>query len=166
RQTTWVVPPGSFSVFSTVRGLEIEQEVIARPSLDDVLVVRLTYRNITDQPAYRVVDPQPEEGVTYTGAYIGFALDVDIGESADDMVSYAPDLGLVFMYDAQFRETGFQAGWSDRPALVGVRVLEAPSGMPPLLSALPRSAEWLPCTTWESPGWGRLAGQQDEKLTR
>src|SRR5690606_35539959 len=65
RQTAWVVPPGSFTVFSTVRGLEIEQEVVGRPSLDGVLLVRLTYRNITDQPAYRVVDPQPEEGVTY-----------------------------------------------------------------------------------------------------
>ena len=162
RQTAWVVPPGSYALYNTVRGLEIEQEVIGRPSLEGVLLVRLTYRNISDRPAYRRVDPQPAEGVTYTKAYIGFALDVDIGESTDDLVSYDPDLGLVFAYDAHFRENDFQGGWAQRPGLVGVRVLEAPPGVTPMLSAWPRSADWLPGTVGESTGWGWLAGQQDD----
>jgi len=49
---------------------------------------------------------------------------------------------------------------------VGVRVLEAPPGMSPILSAWPRSADWLPGTVGESTGWGWLAGQQDEKYPR
>jgi len=162
RQTTWVVPPGTFSFLNnTVRGLEIEEEVIGRASHEGVLLVRLTYRNITDQPAYRRLDPQPEGGVMYTNAYIGFALDVDIGEPTDDLVSYDPDLGLVFMYDAQFRENGFQGGWAERPGLVGVRVLEASAGMTPILTAWPRPADWFPGTVSEATGWDWFAGRQD-----
>src|SRR5690606_8529502 len=141
------------AVFSTVRGLEVEQEIIGRPSLDGVLLVRLTYRNITDLPVYRRLDPQPDEGVAYMNAYIGFVLDVDIGESMDDMVSYDPDLGLAFMYDLNFRETGFQAGWSDRPGMVGVRVLEAPAGVTPMLTAWPRRVDWMSGTVGEADGW-------------
>jgi len=163
RQTAWVAPPGSFAFLNnTVRGLEIEQEIIGRPSHEGVLLVRLTYRNITDQPTYWRVDPQPEEGVMYTNAYVGFALDVDIGESEDDLVSYDPDLGLVFMYDAQFRENGFQGGWAERPGLVGVRVLEAPAGVTPILTAWPRAADWFPGTVRESTGWSWFADQQDD----
>jgi len=162
RQTAWVLPPGSFVLYNTVRGLEIEQEVIGRHDIEGVLLVRLTFRNITDRPAYRRMDPLPAEGVMYTRAYIAFTLDVDIGEPTDDLVSYDPDLGLVFVYDAQFRENGFQAGWANRPGLVGVRVLEAPAGVTPILSAWPRSADWYPGTVGEGTGWGWLAGQQDE----
>ncbi|MFO7260183.1 MAG: hypothetical protein DIU52_003445 [bacterium] len=162
RQTTWVLPPGIFGLYNTVRGLEIEQEVIGRHDVEGVLLVRLTYRNISSHPAYRQMDPQPAEGGTYTDAYIAFALDADIGEAEDDLVSYDPDLGLVFMYDAQFREGGFQGGWANRPALVGVRVLEAPAGLTPILTAWPRSEDWYPGTVSESNGWGWLAGQQDQ----
>src|SRR5690606_39206665 len=129
RQSTWVLPPAALGLGTSVRGLEMEQEVIGRADVDGAVLVRLTFRNITNNPAYRRVDPQPAEGVTYTNAYIGFVLDIDIGESEDDLVSYDPDLGLVFAYDFNLREAGFQAGWAERPGLVGVRVLEAPVGV-------------------------------------
>lgn len=172
QQSTWVLPPGTLVMPATVRGLEITQQVIGRADLDGVLVVRLTFRNITNDPMYGRMDPMPEGGVTYTDAYIGFVLDPDIGEgeeegAEDDHVSYDPNLGLVFAYDSNFREAGFSAGWADRPGLVGVRLLEAPQGTNQLLTAWPALADWYSgaiVRVPESAGWWWLAGQQQQQF--
>ena len=164
-QTSWVLPPGTLVMASTVRGLEITQQVIGRADPDGVLLVRLTFRNITNDPLYRRMDPVPEGGVTYTDAYIGFALDPDIGGAEDDLVSYDPSLGLAFAYDSDFKEPGFTAGWADRPGLVGLRLLEAPPGTSPLLTAWPRPADWYSGVIGpvdEEDGWWWLAGRQHE----
>lgn len=143
RQPVWVLPPVDLQIYSTVRGLEIEQEFITRPDVDDVVLIRLTYRNISADENYRVMDPLvPEEGVTFEDAYIGLALDADIGDAEDDMLSYVPELDLAFIYDSNFRESGFGA-WSDRPALIGVRMLEAPPGVEVRLNGWWREADWF-----------------------
>lgn len=168
QQSTWVVPPGSLVMAPTVRGLEIEQEVIGRADLDGVLLVRLTFRNITNDPIYGRMDPMPEGGVTYTDAYIGFVLDPDIGEgqgAEDDHVSYDPNLGLVFAYDGNFSEAGYSAGWADRPGLVGLRLIEAPPGTNQLLTAWPGLADWYSGAVdrvEEEAGWWWLAGAQHQ----
>lgn len=168
KQTNWLLPPGTLVMASTVRGLEIKQEVIGRADVDGVLLVRLTFRNITNDPLYGRMDPMPEGGVTYTDAYIGYVLDPDIGDDGgadDDLVSYDPSLGLVFAYDSNFRESGFTAGWADRPGLIGLRLLEAPPGTNPILTAWPNPADWYSGVIGvvdEADGWWWLAGRQHE----
>lgn len=158
RQPVWVLPPVDLQVYVTVRGLEIEQEFIARSDVDDVVLIRLTYRNISAEDNYRVMDPYvPETGVTFENAYIGLALDADIGNSDDDLLSYVPDLDLAFMYDSDFRESGFGA-WSSRPGLIGVRMLESPPGTQVYLNGWWREADWFAGVETESIGHVWLRG--------
>ena len=72
---------------------EVVQEVTVDDAFPDVLRVRVTWTNISDDSLYRKIDPQsPAGGVTYSDAWLGFILDADVGafeESDDDLVSYS-----------------------------------------------------------------------------
>lgn len=142
--SAWVIP--MITAPLTIRGLEIAQEVVVDAGVPDVLVIDVSYRNISADSAYLAMDPSaPPEGVTYADVYLGFILDPDIGsaqESDDDLVSYSPERGLVFAYDGDFAVTGFTGGWSARPGLVGLMVVDGP-GPATRLNAWPDSLDFL-----------------------
>jgi hypothetical protein len=145
RQETWVVPRNSALV--TVRGISIRQEVAAASAVPDAVLVRLVFTNISDSEAYRGADRGvPAGGITYQTAYLGFALDADIGSpgttgsSEDDLVSYVPELNLAFAYDADFRAPGF-GSYEQRPGLVGLRLVERPEATTVYLNAWIRSGQ-------------------------
>jgi hypothetical protein len=144
-QTTWILPPPLALHTLTVRGIALEQTVFVPAGVEDLLIVRTVFRNITADASYALMDPlMPPAGVTYEQAWVGFAVDADIGGTADDdVLSYAPELDLAFIYDGNFRETGFTGGWADRPAMVGLRVLEAPAGSTVALNGWPSTADWM-----------------------
>lgn len=144
RQSAWIIPPGEVrqAVAPTIRGVEIEEEVLAGGGAPGSVVVRLTFRNVTDNPAYQTVDVHAAGGITYEDVWLGMAVDADVGSSEDDLVTYFPDLDLAVTFDRDFRETGFSTDWRDRPGLVGLRMLEHPGGTSVRLNAWPRSADW------------------------
>lgn len=168
-QEAWILPLADVRTLSTIRGIQIEERVASAPVAEDALVLELTFRNITDQLAYRTVDPLAEGGITFDDVFVGLALDGDVGTSTDDMVSYDPDLDMAILYDGDFRESGFANGWADRPGLVGLRVLEAPAGTEVRLNAWPRDLDWqadglralvsAPAQP-ERTGWGWLSATQ------
>lgn len=146
-QSTWIVPPFTEMALTVARGIEVSERVIASTAQEGVLLVELTYRNITNDPIYRILDADSEvqtTGITYTDAYIGLALDPDIGNAEDDWLSYEPSLSSVFAYDASFSEPGFTTQ-SNAPALVGLRVLRAPAGAGAVLNG------WI--NTPQTPDW-------------
>ncbi|MGH7504620.1 MAG: hypothetical protein ACRELX_03175 [Longimicrobiales bacterium] len=163
RQTTWVLPPSTLLQFETARGFRIDEHVISTTRVDDVVAVRLVFTNITDQPLYRTVDPFiPTGGATLDDGYIGFLLDPDVGESDDDLISYDADLDMVFAYDAEFEESNFAGGYNLKPALVGLRVLEAPAGTNVVLNGWVSqlggvSGDWRAGQS-EGLGWLNLSG--------
>ncbi len=125
----WVIPPASMITLATVRGLRLEQHVIATTAISDVIAVRVIVHNISTDPLYQVTDPLiPTEGITYVNAWIGFGLDADIGNSADDMMAYAPDVDMVFAYDGGWEEPGFNGAARNAPGLIGLTLLDAPAG--------------------------------------
>ena len=146
RIPAWITPPGSTSE-TRMRGLEIVQEVSEDESFANVLHVRVTWTNISTDSIYRLLDPAvPAGGVTYTDAWLSFILDVDVGafgESNDDLVSYDADRRLVFAYDSDFEVAGFSGGWADRPALIGLMLLEGPDALVPRLNAWPRARDFV-----------------------
>lgn len=168
RQTSWILPSGGLGI-STIRGIEIEQTIMGDAAVDDVVVVRLVFRNITGDPLYRTFDPGvPPSGETYESVYVGFTLDADIGnvsgEADDDRLSYDADRDLVFVYDGDFLADAFGGGWNARPGVVGVRVLEAPAGTTVALNAWPKSYDGVP-VDWsagmgsEPAGWRWLSAR-------
>lgn len=173
-QPAWIVPPRDRQSRPTIRGIRVDQEIIGTDAVDDVVVLRLRFHNVTDRESYRVIDPSVQQGgITYESAYIGFALDADVGndaegtdEALDDRVSYVPDEGLAFIYDGDFEAPGFEDGWMDRPALIGLRVLETPEGTDALLTGWPRETgsgagvDWQAGTSGEIAGLGWLSGDQ------
>jgi len=140
----WITP--SFATTATtIRGLEVVQEITVDEDLPDVIFVRVTWRNITADSLYRLLDDAtPVGGVTYADAWLGFILDADVGafgESDDDLISYDAQLDLVFAYDSDFDVTGFSDGWSDQPGLIGLMAVDAPAGTV-RLNAWPRSRDF------------------------
>lgn len=128
-QSPWVIPPSNLITFATVRGLRIRQRVVVSGDVPDVVALRLTFENISRDPLYQVTDPLiPAEGVTYEDAFIGFGLDTDIGNSADDMMAYAPGSDMVFAYDGGWDEPGFDGPARSAPGLIGLTVLARPFG--------------------------------------
>src|SRR5688572_12299323 len=57
RQTFWVMPPALLQSVATVRGIEVYEEVIGRTSENDVLLVRVVFRNVTHSALYQATDP-------------------------------------------------------------------------------------------------------------
>jgi hypothetical protein len=165
RQTTWVLPPPELLQFVTARGVAIDQHIVSTQRTDDVVAIRLVFRNITAEPLYQLVDPaMPQPGATITNAFVGFLLDPDIGNAADDAISYAPELDMAFAYDAHFSESDYGSGFNLKPALVGLRVLERPEGtnVGVALNGWARSkdysADWRAGTITEGAGWLMLSG--------
>ena len=161
-QSTWIVPFTPRLPLSTVRGLSITETVIVEPDIDDIIGIRLVFRNITDLPIYRTVDPfVPPEGLVYEQAYIGFALDADIGTSTDDLFGYDLERDLVFAYDARFDESSFGGTFARRPGLVGLTALEAPENAQIVLNGWMRQnfeGDWSAGFSSEPVGWQILSG--------
>jgi hypothetical protein len=160
QQTAWLVPP-TFQLLqiATVHGIEIREEITTGEAVSDVILVRLTFRNVTATFEYLAIDPfTPEGGTTFTDAYIGLALDPDIGAADDDWLSYDPALDMVFAYDARFAESGF-GGSASAPGLVGMRALRAPAGTTVLLNGWPSQGDWGAGTVSEGAGFGMLSGR-------
>lgn len=165
QQHTWILPPVSALPLAVARGIQIEERLFASPAVEGVFLLELTYRNISRDPLYHIVDSDPEvvaQGVTWTDAYIGLALDPDIGAADDDWMSYDESLGAVYAYDAAFLEGGFSTQQSS-PALVGVRVLRAPAGAGTVLNGWTNvtqgtTGDWQAGTQSQVNGYGMLSG--------
>jgi hypothetical protein len=162
RQTFWVLPPPEIAFIPnavTIRGIEIEEELVGTSATNDVAFIKLTYRNVTNSASYRTMDPfVPSAGITYNWVYMGFALDADIGVAGDDMVTYDPALDMVYMYDADFQELTFPPGPNVAPGLIGLRLLDAPAGTTRVLNAWPSGMDWHSGETTERAGYGVLSG--------
>jgi hypothetical protein len=163
RQSYWLLPP--MLQTTTVRGIEITENVVASPNVDDVLVVKLVFRNITNKAAYRAADPLvPPNGFTFDRVYVGFGLDADIGTSTDDLFSYDPDLNAIFMYDAAFQESTFNGAANTQPGLVGLRILDAPGAARRVLNGWPSTVagvtgDWKAGLVTERLGHSMLSGR-------
>ena len=165
-QTTWILPPAQVQQFVVVRGLEVRERLLTTTSADAVFLIELTYRNISNSPLYAIVDPGVGQvGVTFEDAYIGLAVDPDIGsndsESDDDRVTYDAEAATVYAYDAGFLVPGFTVN-QNSPGLVGLRVLERPAGTAVSLNAWTRqtAVDWQGGTTTQVAGYGMLSGLQ------
>lgn len=111
-QTIWIVPPENLVTrpFLVARGLEVREELMATSDLD-VLLLRLTFTNITSRPSYRALDPlMPPSGVTLQQTWVGFALDPDIGDAGDDLFAYSPADNAILPMMRLSRRTGSRAG--------------------------------------------------------
>jgi hypothetical protein len=161
RQPAWILPPTLQHLQApTVRGIEIREEITTSETVSGVVMIRLTYRNVSATDEYRVMDPfLPEAGITFTDAYIGLVLDPDIGAADDDWLSYDPELDMAFAYDARFAESGFSAGGATAPALVGLRALRVPAGTTVMLNGWVKQTDWSAGTTTEGAGFGMLSGR-------
>lgn len=166
-QLSWITPVTSR--LRTIRGIEVRQQVLVDETVPDVALVRLTFRNNSTSPLYQLLDPRGSEfpeGLTYDDVYLGFALDPDIGSSTDDWSTYDPELNAVIAYDAAFSENGFTGTGQTAPGLIGLRMLEAPSGARVILNAYNTCPSQAGCTSgdWhaeeadEGRGWGVLSG--------
>lgn len=162
QQSSWIVPPTDVIVGlgPTVRGIEVEEQLIATTATNDVAFVRLTFRNITNRASYKAADPiVPSGGMTFSSVYVGFGLDADIGIATDDVITYDPALDMVYSYDMNFQDGSFGTAFTDRPALVGLRLLAAPAGASvEVLNAWPAGADWGGGGPTERSGWGVLSG--------
>jgi hypothetical protein len=158
-QRAWILPPLSGLVHpTTVRGVLIEEEVLAHDDLSGVIVMRLTFRNISDDVlVHRFASHIPAAPVTYTNAWIGFAIDPDIGSADDDWLSYDLDLDMVFAYDADFSES-FAGPDAGSPGLLGMRVLEAPAGTSVMLNSWSVTGDWSAGSLTEENGYLILSG--------
>lgn len=161
RQTAWIIPP-AITNLQTVRGIEVEEEIIGRAD-SDVIFLKLTFRNITNRESYRAADPlMPNTGMSFDHVYIGFGLDADIGTATDDMITYEPALDMVYAYDSNFLEEIFSSGSAAAPGLIGLKVVEAPANTTKVLNAWPASlgaaSDWVAGTNSEREGYGVISG--------
>jgi len=162
-QSTWILPPSSLLQLRTARGIEVREHATAIGDVDDVVVLRLVFRNITNSPLYAALDPTvPAGGVTFDKVWVGFLLDPDIGEPTDDMLSYEPDLNLSFAYDSDFDETKFGGGFNRAPGLIGLRMFDVPAGATVVMNGWTSqgtgSFDWNAGEISESIGYGMLSG--------
>lgn len=164
KQSFWTVPPAAVisTLAPTVRGIEVNEELIAVSAQGDVAFVKLTFRNVTNNPAYQAVDPLVGSGgITYSSVYIGFGLDPDIGAATDDAITYDPTQDMVYAYDMDFSEATFGSGQGGQPALVGLKLMEGPGGGSVVaLNAWPSQYDWAAGdpSKPEKFGWGVLSG--------
>lgn len=161
-QTAWILPPPQLLPLGVVRGLEVSERVVASAEHDGLLLVELVFRNITHEPLYRIVDPfVPVAGTTFFDAFVGLALDPDIGGADDDWLSYDEALAAVFAYDADFAESGFTTA-PNAPALLGLRLLQAPAGARTILNGWANTEQtaydWRAGDSSQFAGYGMLSG--------
>jgi hypothetical protein len=159
-QRSWIVPLAASQAITTMRGIEVREQVLIDPSVPDVALIKLTYRNITNSPSYQKLDTRAAtfgaEGLTYNSVYLGFGIDPDIGTATDDAVTYDPALHGVFAYDANFADPQLGDG---QPGMIGLRMLSAPSGAPIILGNYQGSGgDWHAGEITETNGWGVMSG--------
>lgn len=161
-QTTWVLPPTNLILQNVplVRGIQVDEELIGVSTQNDVAFVKLTFTNITNNANYQAADPVvPMAGLKYDDVYIGFAVDPDIGDAADDMITYAPSLDMVYAYDMDFRETPYTT--ADKPALVGLRLMST-TGPARILNGWLGGNDYKAGESTERFGWGYLSGKKPQ----
>jgi hypothetical protein len=164
-QSTWILPPVGLLQRATVRGISIEQRLIAAQRSPETAIIQLVFRNISALPVYRTVDPvMPVTGVLFTNVWIGFAIDPDIGTTNDDMISYAPYQDMVFAYDARFDESSFGGGYNRKPGLIGLRAVAVPANTSVILNGWSSlgagTADWVAGRLSEPVGWYNLSGSR------
>ncbi|NIR44461.1 MAG: hypothetical protein GWN51_08955, partial [Gemmatimonadetes bacterium] len=158
--------PQAQVVPSTARGISIDHTISADEAHTGVLLIRLVYRNLTADSLYLAIDRPLRDNApnqTYRTAYAGLALDVDVGDAGDDFIGYVPDQDLAFVYDSDFLEAGFDV-FSESPALVGVRMLEAPAGTDIILTGWPGEWDWDGATSQEQLAWLFASGTHEEDV--
>ena len=165
RQSAWIVPPTNMLVSGapTVRGIEVQEEVIGMPN-SDIVYIKLTYKNITSLPSYRAADPLvPNSGLTFTQVYLGFGVDADIGDAQDDFITYESPLDMVYAYDSDFHEQIFNSAHVAQPAFLGLRIVDRPAGTNVVLNGWPSvfantNGDWSAGSVNEPAGFGILSG--------
>ena len=84
----------------------------------DIAFISYTIKNINpDQKAWE-------------DAYIGFAMDPDIGNSSNDLGGCFPDLNLGFAYNPPDSLAGIEEDWTHPPGYIGIKFLDGPSKDP------------------------------------
>ncbi|MEO5509874.1 MAG: hypothetical protein ABIV28_02100 [Longimicrobiales bacterium] len=167
-QRTWMVPTTTSTTLTTIRGIEVREQMVIDPTVPDVAIVRVTYRNITTSPSYQQLDVRGTAlgttGITYNDVFVGFGMDPDIGDASDDIMSYDPDRHSVFAYDANFSDARFTSGAALSPGLIGLRLLSVPNGGRMVLNGYGTqggngsSSDWHAGTGDESIGWSIMSG--------
>lgn len=161
-QTTWILPPTGVIVTGapTIRGIQVDEELIGLSATNDVAYVKLTFTNITNNASYQATDPiVPAAGLKYDSVYIGFAVDPDIGDHQDDVITYAPSLDMVYAYDFDFRDALLTN--PDKPAIVGLRLLST-SGAARILNGWLATGDYKAGDVTERFGWGYLSGKKPQ----
>ena len=75
------------------------------------------------------------------------------------MITYDPALNMVYAYDVDFSEAVFSQGWIDKPALVGLRIIDAPAdATTKVLNAWQRGSDFGGGDATERKGWSVLSG--------
>lgn len=85
--------------------------------IQDIVFIRYTVKNINP------------EGKAWKNAYIGFAMDADIGDPTNDLTGCFKDLNIGFTYSAA-NLTDYEKGLAHPPGYVGIKFLEGPAKDP------------------------------------
>lgn len=165
-QSSWLVPPPPYQQYLTGRGLKMDEQILTDEAYPGTVFLRIVFRNIMADTLYEMADPilYGTGGLTFENAYLGFAIDPDIGDATDDIVSYAPGDDLVFAYDSNFQESGFAAD-ANAPALVGLEMLQAPAAATIVMTGWPSSWDWAGASNSEANALAFLSGTQPDTLT-
>ncbi|HSG82577.1 MAG TPA: PEGA domain-containing protein [Gemmatimonadota bacterium] len=142
-------------------GLSVQQSVIAADSggAEDMLFLRFEIANVSADERYRQIYPAvPEGGYTFESLYLGFGLDADVGAAGDDLGTFDHELGLPFIYDADFSDPELGL-YSSSPALVGTVVVERPAGASERTLTLWRREDDWDDGTQHGFAWRLLAGR-------
>lgn len=83
----------------------------------DVAFIRYTIKNINP------------DGKTWSGAYIGFAMDADIGDPTNDLTGCVPELNLGYCFSGP-NLTTLEEGLDHPPGYVGIKFLDGPAKDP------------------------------------
>lgn len=146
---------------NSLLGLSVEQTIFAVDSAgaEDILFIHYKVTNVTGDPRYQALYPGiTGAGYTLEAVFLGFGLDADIGTPSDDLGTFDPDLGVGFIYDADFRDSELGSD-ADQPALVGVLTVEPPSGATERTRTLWRAVDDWDDGTRHDRAWRILAGQ-------
>ncbi len=85
--------------------------------VQDIAFIRYTVKNINP------------EGKTWTDAYLGFAMDADIGDPTNDLTGCFKDLNIGFTYSSA-NLTSLEKSLAHPPGYVGIKYLEGPAKDP------------------------------------
>ncbi len=142
-------------------GLSVAQTVVAADSggAEDILFLRFEITNISHEDRYRHFHPDiPEGGYTYRSLYLGFGLDADVGVAEDDLGTFDHDLGLAFMYDADFNDPDVGI-YDTSPGLIGLLTVEPPGEASERTLTLWRAVDDWDDGLFHDFAWRLLAGR-------